>query len=388
MAKHQLSPDEEFALLWERVGTLAFNQQKKVSEPLRVLHRLYHDPAFARHRPYLKLIRDWLVIPYSFWPRDFIGMARYLAEQLQAGHELSPRFILLMRFLRDFPPELAQTLVAANEHDVQAGKYDSWVRSNDRYEAHQKKVLNDPRLREEWAFIKSQFDVDQYRNPAGIIRRYVFSERNFKNRDWYFKFDDEEAAFYETFTAFCQRWDLWGVEREEFLLLKLTVNVLPVGLSIVIPTYMSLDAWRDIRWNKVGQLLRSLGATQMNARRIAAMEDRENEALRIHSANEEAITSGLAGQDRMDHIIKTAGLHPDTDSRVIRRRLAQAGKILKERRNDEFDHPSFHTPYSSEKFTENRNTHPAKTSTLACIKGAITNLSPEEKEDLIEWLNQ
>ncbi|MBA4148878.1 MAG: hypothetical protein H0X66_12250 [Verrucomicrobia bacterium] len=398
MVKQQLTPDQEFDQLVVIVAKLAFSQQKKVTELLREVHYMYHDPAFARYRPYLKLFRGWLVIPYSFWMRDMIGAGRYLVARIRAGEVLSARFILFMRFMREFPPEIAQKIVAMHEHDVQKGKYDSWTRSSKRFDAYEKQILNDPHLREEWEKIKSQFNVDLYRNPVGILRRYVYSERNFKGDDWYFTFDDDESAFYEIFTNFCERFDLWGMEGETPLLLKLTVNILPVGFMIVIPTYMSLDGGRDIRWKKITEVMSALGAARMGARRLAAKEDREDEALRIKAANKQALADGKKGKDRIEYIIRVVGLPANTEDRTIRLRLNLADEILAERQEEEgFDHPSFHTPYHLDKYpaqpataktksTSPAITHPANTSTLAYVKAAAAELSAEEKAELRKWL--
>ncbi|MBA4149062.1 MAG: hypothetical protein H0X66_13180 [Verrucomicrobia bacterium] len=389
--KLQLTPDEEFAELCAFVATLAFNQQKKVSAMLREMHCLYHTPEYARYRPFLKLIRGWLVVPFSLWGRDFINMGKYLAEQLRAGNPLSPRFVLVMRLLREYPPEAAQLLVAMHEHDVQKGKYDGWTRKNKKFLAYEKRIQNNPELLKEWALIKEEFDITLYRNPAGIIRRYIFCERNFKNADWEFKFDDDEEQFYEAFTDFCLKWNLWCMEcleQDTPMLLKLTINLLPIGFMIVIPDYMLVDGGRDIRWKKITDVLVALGAIRLDARRLANLEDAEAEALGIDAANERALADGKEGKERIEYIIREMNLASKTDSRVIRRRLAEAKKILKKRGQDGSEDPSVWDPRSYRaEYQEWQKTAPPKESVkLAKAKARVASLTPEDKAELIKWL--
>lgn len=396
MAKQQpppLTPEQEFDKLCKFVATLAFNQQKKVAKVLREMHCLYHDPQYARYRPFLKLIRGWLVVPYSMWPRDIIGLANYLSAQLKAGIPLSPRFVLVMRLMREYPPEAAQMLVAMHEHDVQKGKYDGWTRRNKKFLAYEKRVQNNPELLKEWEMIKKEFDITLYRNPAGIIRRYIFCERNFKNADWEFTFDDDESAFYEAFTCFCVKWKLWCMEcleKDTPMLLKLSINLLPIGFMIVIPDYMLVDGGRDIRWKKITEALVALGAVRLDARRLANLEDAEAEALGIDAAHERATADGLEGKERVGYIIREMKLSFKTDARVIRRRRAEAKKILKKRGQDGSGDPTVWDPdtYRAAYAEWQKTAPPQESVKLTKAKARVAALSPEDKAELMKWLQE
>ncbi len=373
------------------VALLAFNQQKKVAAMLREMHCLYHTPEYARYRPFLKLIRGWLVVPYSMWVRDFLGLSAYLSAQVRAGNPLSPRFVLVMRLLREFPPEIAQKIVAMHEHDVQKGKYDRWTRSNKKFLAYEKSIQNNPVLRKEWELFREEFDIAPYRNAAGIVRRYVYSERNFKNKDWPFAYDDDEKEFYQAFSDFCVKWDLWCMEcleKDTPMLLKLTVNLLPIGFMIIIPTYMTVDGPRDIRWVELTKVIKALGTARMGARRLADKEDREAEALRIHYANETALKDGLLGERRIDYIIKEADLDADSDDRYIRHRLNLAKRLLKHMDQDGFEDPSVWDPRSYRAaYQEWLKTAPPQDSVkLAKAKARVAGLTPEDKAELMKWM--
>jgi phosphatidylserine/phosphatidylglycerophosphate/cardiolipin synthase-like enzyme len=83
-----------------------------------------------------------------------------------------------------------------------------------------------------------------------VIRRTMATERNF--RPW-FSVNPRQAGevFRAAFDAFCLRWNLYGMQNDEPLLLKLAVNITPFGTMTHIPSYWSLDPKRDIRWDAI-----------------------------------------------------------------------------------------------------------------------------------------
>lgn len=60
--------------------------------------------------------------------------------------------------------------------------------------------------------------------------------------------------FQAAFDAFCARWNLYGMQGDKPLTLKLSVNLTPHGTMIFIPAYWSFDAKRDMRWGAVKKL--------------------------------------------------------------------------------------------------------------------------------------
>lgn len=92
----------------------------------------------------------------------------------------------------------------------------------------------------------------------GIVRRWLVQERSF-HPGWDFRWETERERFQVAFDAFCHRWNLYGMENERPLLLKLTVNPTPHGLLIMILTYWSFDPKRDLNWSEINRLLEARG---------------------------------------------------------------------------------------------------------------------------------
>jgi len=81
-------------------------------------------------------------------------------------------------------------------------------------------------------------------------------ERNFRTNDWKFSWRTEAERFQLVFDAFCHRWDLYGIEWDRPLLLKLSVNLTPFSTMIEVPRYWSFDPKRDLKWGAVTKLHR------------------------------------------------------------------------------------------------------------------------------------
>ena len=63
-------------------------------------------------------------------------------------------------------------------------------------------------------------------NKRGVIRRRLSQERSFRE-GWRFDWSDRQSRFRNVFDAFCYAWDLYGVEKDKPLLMKVTVNPTP-----------------------------------------------------------------------------------------------------------------------------------------------------------------
>jgi hypothetical protein len=72
----------------------------------------------------------------------------------------------------------------------------------------------------------------------------VVAERNFRP-DWDFNWNRPAERFAAVLDVFCWRWQLYGMERDRPLLMKLTVNLTPLGTMIFIPAFWSFDPKRD-----------------------------------------------------------------------------------------------------------------------------------------------
>ncbi len=327
--EYDFAGDTIFQGHWAYMGNLAFSQQKKAGPGFKSIYGLLRDEQHKQHWPILQVVHDWLLVPYSFWAVDMIGVSNFMIKEICAGRPFSRKFALLIRFLSWYPPKLAQELIALHEHSVSKGQYDKWVRLNKKFEAYEKKVLTSRLLQKEWQAIKDEFPVAEYANKDGVVRRHVACERNFKDGDWAFHFGegDDEDEFYTVFTGFCAKWKLWGMAFDKPLLLKLSVNMTPFCLLVGIPFYMNINGKNDIVWREVSKVLKALGAVQAGIKRLEAQVEREDEALRTLDAETSAQAKELKGQDRIDHIIEEACLPLNVDARGIRTRLALGRKL-------------------------------------------------------------
>jgi hypothetical protein len=56
------------------------------------------------------------------------------------------------------------------------------------------------------------FDIKQFQNSRGVIRRRMSLERNLREAGWPFDWSDPRRRFHFFFDAFCYRWKLYGME--------------------------------------------------------------------------------------------------------------------------------------------------------------------------------
>ena len=66
----------QFEREWERLGELAFRRQEKVAELFRALWRLIDAHPEHPELPWVLLLKDWMLVPFTLWPLDIAGLAR------------------------------------------------------------------------------------------------------------------------------------------------------------------------------------------------------------------------------------------------------------------------------------------------------------------------
>ena len=146
--------------------------------------------------------------------------------------------------------------MAGHELHVQKGTYENLVKTQAKYSQNELAIRTDPELRRQWARIKAAFNVQAYCDHKGVIRRTMSAERNLRP-SFSVNMRRREDVFHAAFDAFCLRWNLYGMQNDEPLLLKLAVNLTPYGTMIHIPAYWSFDPKRDIRWDAIASLHRA-----------------------------------------------------------------------------------------------------------------------------------
>jgi hypothetical protein len=321
-----MDKDPTLAALWEELGKLGFRHREKYGAVFKELYLAEKQITSETEREQVLLIRNWLLVPYSFWPIYFPGLGKHVLGEIRSGRRISAQVETILSFLRKFPTRAAQQIVAEHELEVQEGAYGRFLLSTAKFAALEAAKLKCPRFQADYARLKKDFNVDKFRDPRrGLLRRTMVMERNFKAESWFFQIvSDEEEAFQLALDSLCCAHDLYGIEGDRPLLQKLSVNVTPFNVLISVPLYLLPDFRRDINWNAIANLLATLGAEPIGEKRAAQEQEKIDEALRTLRAAETATALKLTGDARLAHIRKEAGLPKTADARKIRKLVADA----------------------------------------------------------------
>lgn len=323
--------DPVFKQYWEELGKLSFAQKYKIGDTFKEVYQLETAPESSRDRHHLVFIRKWMLVPLSLWPVDFAGMGRFLCQEIRAGRSLDTRLERVLGMLQKFPAESVRQIITDHENEVRKGDYGRFINKNAKFEAFERATINNPRRIAQWEQIKTDFKdsgVVKF-TPKALIRRTLMLERNFRIPGWEFvTWSDEEKAFQTAIDLYCAEWNLFGMEGDRPLLLKLSVNVTHQSVMIVVPCYWRPDFKRDINWANVAALLEALGAESKGEKAARAEAERLEIAIRTYEAAQEAEKRGLQGEARHKFILKTAGLPPRTDERKVRKLIVLAKKFL------------------------------------------------------------
>jgi hypothetical protein len=380
---------------------LAFRRRAHCGPLVEKFHRL--EPLISRlpEAGLLWNIYDWLLVPLSLWPIDFEGLAAHLLAaiehespierrreethlsapintRLQPGAAAiqtpptvstvsrdsttgAPPFhnsIIPLLKLIDSPPAVAtQSVVAEFERFVESGRYEKMLKQAEKFDEQEKALLQNEQLAAEWAELKRTFNLKDFQNARGVIRRRMSQERNFREESWRFEWpaplsargpqnakcssldgqltggglgkslgqgevgvsSDSTASpslnvepgtlnsqirrrFHLFFDAFCYRWKLYGMEYDRPLLLKISVNPTPHGTMIVIPGHWSLDPRRDLDWNIINRLHRARGAKKQGPKMSAGRIEKLADAKRVKRLWNSARTKGLKGDALHEYI--------------------------------------------------------------------------------------
>lgn len=219
---------------------------------------------------------------------------------------LDEEMIFLLEVLPGTPPAQAQEVIAKFERDVESGRYEGMLKQRAKYEEQERALLENKELMAVWAGIKEGFDVSKFQNSRGVIRRRVSAERNFRE-GWEFDWGNEQSRFQHVFDAMCYRWNLYGMERDKPLLLKLTVNPTAHGTLMMIPSNFSFDPHRDVDWRLISELHRARGAGRQGPKLSSAKNAKLAEARQAKRLWEEAGRLGKRGQGRYEYVREKMG---------------------------------------------------------------------------------
>ena len=300
LAYHRLESSEDLVH--------SFARFRQVDHPdLDRLHKLY----------------DWLFVPITLWPFNIEGLFRAALERASAGKRLDKCMALVVDLLPPVPTERTRRAVSEHEHAVQHGNYEPLIRARYKYEQVEQELARNETFQSRWNAIKLQFDVTKFADHKGIIRRRLVAERSIRE-DWAFRWRRMDDRFHVVFAAFCQRWNLYGMQRDRPLLLKLTANLTPFGTMIFIPAYWSFDPKRDLNWRAITALHKARGVAKQGPKLSANRSAARLEAIHAAKLSKEADARKLKGEARSLWMLKKLKRDLRTDERQLRRILAKS----------------------------------------------------------------
>lgn len=294
---------------------------RRMQAGVQLIERFHALPETARRHGALKRAYDWLLVPLSLWPVDVIGIAGHLLDGFEAGKTPATDLVGLVNLLGDAPTEKTCGVTSQHERNVKGGNYETLIKAQHKFDFKEKLLKQYKEFRDDWDWIKGQFDLDKYQGGNGVIRRRMVSERNFRPTDWNFKWNSQEDRFRNIFDAFCHKWVLYGMEKDKPLLQKLSVNITPFGTMIFIPRYWSFDRNRDLRWRAITRLHRARGVPRQGAKLSANQAERRKQAEIARRLIKKATEQGMKGEKRDYWVMAKLGLHPDTHPKQLQRLL-------------------------------------------------------------------
>ncbi len=270
----------------------------------------------------LEPLYRWMFVPITLWPFNIQDVFRAFLARISTGKLFDDEMRLLLEVLPASPGEKVRAVVARHEHDVQRGHYEDLVTTTAKFDASEKAVASDPALNLEWNRIKELWNVDGYRDRKGVIRRTLGAERNLRE-PFSVAWKKRDGRFQAVFDAFCLRWNLYGVQGDTPLLMKLSVNVTPHGTMIFIPAYWSFDYKRDVRWDAVMNLHRARAARRQGPVLAAGRAERKKDAEKLLRLDKEACRRGLKGGRKHEFLCRGLGWVLATSPKRITRLRAE-----------------------------------------------------------------
>jgi hypothetical protein len=305
----------------ERLESRAYERAEWAEGALR----RYHAARLTLKEPVesqLRLLYDWMFVPATVWPFNVQDVLEDCLTTLEKGKRLNPRQRLLIELLPEPPDETVCATVAEHEHHVQSGIYEDLVTTPAKFAQKELIIQADPQLHRDWGRLKSEFNVQAYADHKGVIPRTMATERNLRPR-FFVNPRRRGDVFQAAFDAFCLRWNLYGMQNDTPLVLKLAVNITPFGTLILIPAYWSLDPKRDIRWDAIANLHRARVPTRQGPALAAGFVQRTKDAKKLLRLDQAVLRLGLKGPKRHEYLCAGLGWTPGTSPKRISRLRAE-----------------------------------------------------------------
>jgi len=303
------------------LGALAYHRLEHSGDLVRRFHRLRRTG--SAELPHVEKVYAWLLVPITLWPVDIEALFRAAVDRALRGKHLDATMILLIDLLPLPPSQRVQRAVAEHEHLVQRGTYEPLIRARHKYDQIEAELARDGTFQALWEAIKAQFDVTKFADHKGIIRRRLVAERSMREA-WPLRWTNAADRFQAVFDVFCQRWHLYGMQKDRPLLLKLSVNVTPFGTMIFIPGYWSFDPKRDLKWRAITALHKARGVPKQGEKFGANQSAARFQARHARLLLKQAQARKLKGEARVSWMLRELRLDSRTDERQLRRILARS----------------------------------------------------------------
>ena len=305
------------ALDLKRLKSLAYHRAERAESVLRLYHAL-RSKLKNEGESQLRLLYDWMFVPLTLWPFNIQELLEDCLDTLKRGKQLRALQSLLIEQLPAPPSEDICDSVAEHEHHVQSGRYEHLINTPAKFAQNEIQILKDPQLQKEWKRLKAAFKVQGYCDHKGVVRRTMTTERNL--RPWAPLNTHRPAdVFQAAFDAFCLRWNLYGMQDDMPLVLKLSVNITPYGTMIHIPAYWSFDPKRDIRWDAVAKLHRTRVTGRQGSALAEGVVERLKLSEKLRQLDQDVARLKFKGEKK--HAFLCAGL--GLDSRTSPKRISR-----------------------------------------------------------------
>jgi len=270
----------------------------------------------------IEVLRRWMLVPITLWPMNIHDIFVAALDRFEAAKELDDDMKALLQTLPEPPSEDICNIISKHEHLVERGHYEDLVNCAEKFAEIESDIANDPAFQCQWKKISSRWDLPRRIRNSGILRRSLANERNLRP-DFHVDWQQKEDRFQAVFDAFCLKWNLYGMQGDQPLVMKLSVNPTAHGTIIFIPAFWSFDAKRDVKWAAVMKLHRSRSRKKQGKKLAANRESRRNDAKILHRAELQAKTLGLRGIKKRLFIYERLGWVEDTDPKRLRDLLAE-----------------------------------------------------------------
>jgi hypothetical protein len=179
-------------------------------------------------------------------------------------------------------------------------------------------ITTNPELHRQWKQLKATFDVSACCDYKGVIRRTMSTERNLRP-DFSVNLRHRAELFQAAFDAFCLRWNLYGMQHDVPLPLKLAVTLTAYGTMIHIPAYWSLDSKRDLCWEAIAKLHGVRVPGRQGAVLAKGLAEQLRDAAKLRDLDQAALRLGLKGEKKHAFLCAGLGLVPETSPKRLRR---------------------------------------------------------------------